>query len=207
MKKSRILLAAHKVALLAIENAGKKIVTESVLGAGTTLAKFRTSRSQIKAVQLVSEKLAFQHAQKEFALKGVQITEQPKLDNTYVQKLNDDLRQSLKDPNLTDQEKARRAGLAASGAANRAYTDMQLAVFAQVGTANPDRSIQKIWATNQEAGSAPCPACTALNGLVVGVGDEFPLPEGVRIYHNLAGPPLHPNCRCRIISRLGESYG
>lgn len=192
------LLDSHKIALLAIENAGRKLTQEKVLEADNVLDKFRASRSTIKAIQIVSSKLAFQHVQKELELQGIEIKNQPELNNVYVQKLNDDLRMSLKDPNLLDQEKSRRAGLAAVSAANRAYTDMQLSVYESI----PNRIVEKVWITADD--EKICPGCAALDGTVAGLDKEFPIPAGFKPYQDLQGPPLHVNCRCRIIDRLGE---
>lgn len=203
--KLLLLLAPHKIALLAIENQANKLTTERVLRASTAAEKIKISKNQIKAVQIVAAKLAFKHATKEFALQNIEIGEMPLLDNSYIVKLNKDLKASLEDSDLSDAEKARRAGLAAVSAANRTYTDMQIAVYTQVAEKYKNRVIEKVWTTNKEIGSAPCPYCTKLDGTVVAIEKEFPLPAGLKPYQDLQGPPAHPNCRCRLISRLGDS--
>ena len=46
--------------------------------------------------------------------------------------------------------------------------------------------------------SKTCPFCLALDGTVVSIGGEFPIPPGLTPYHTLTGPPAHPNCRCEL---------
>jgi hypothetical protein len=44
--------------------------------------------------------------------------------------------------------------------------------------------------------SKTCPYCLALDGKVVLLGQEFPIPVGLTPYLTLNGPPAHINCRC-----------
>lgn len=196
------LLAPHKIALLAIERQAEEIVKEEVLGATSVLEMFRTSKRHLKAVQKVAAKLAYEHAAKEFALMGLPVPAMPPINNAYLDSINADLRQALKQAGLSRTTKARRAGLAAVSVANRAYTDMQLALYAQVGE-DGVQTIEKIWVTNKTAATPPCAYCTALDGKVVSIEAEFPIPKGLKVYRDLQGPPAHPNCRCRLVPRLG----
>lgn len=201
--KLLMLLAPHKIALLAIENQANKLTTDSVLNSADAAERMKVTRTHLKAVQVVAAKLAFKHAVLEFALQDIEITDKPPLDNSYIQKLFSDLKVTFDNPEIPDAEKARRAGLAAVSAANRTYTDTQLAVYAAVAEKHKNRVVEKVWTTNKEMGTAPCPFCTALDGTVVAIEQEFPLPAGLNLYRDLQGPPAHPNCRCRITSRLG----
>jgi hypothetical protein len=201
--KLLLLLAPHKIALLAIENQANKLTVDRILKATTATEKIKIAKNQIKAVQLVSGKLAYKHAVKEFALQNIEIGEMPHLDNSYIDRLNNDLKSSLEDSGLPDAEKARRAGLAAVSAANRSYTDMQIALYTQVAEKYSSRAVEKVWTTNKEVGSAPCQFCSSLDGAVVAVSKEFPSPAGLKVYVDLQGPPAHPNCKCRLVSRLG----
>lgn len=197
--KLSVLLAANKIALLAIERQAAKLAQEKVLVADTVVDKFRTAKLVIKATQISASKLAYEHAAKEFALQSLEVGKAPKLDNAYIKKLNDDLRQSLKDPALSDAEKARRAGLAATSIANRAYTDMQLAVYADVAD-KYSVVIEKVWVTQDD--EKTCPGCLALDGKVVATEKQFAIPAGFKPYQDLLGPPLHLACRCKLSSRI-----
>lgn len=98
-------------------------------------------------------------------------------------------------------ELVRRAAVAAAVVANRAYTDQQLAMYKQTALANPDKTFEKVWATNPN--SDPCPECIALDGTSVGLWDEFPFTKDLAVFQNdQSGPPRHPNCRCRLVLRV-----
>lgn len=200
------LLAPHKTALLAIERQGQIIISAAVMGqSDNVLGMFRETKKTIKAVQIVASKLSYSHISKELTLLGIDdIPKMPKVGSAYLSKLNRDLRRSLKSDDLTPLQKAQRAGLAAVSAANRAYTDMQLAVYAAVEKAGGGH-IEKVWTTNKHAATPPCAYCTALDGTVVALADEFEPPAGLKPYTDLHGPPAHANCRCRLIPRIVKS--
>lgn len=52
-------------------------------------------------------------------------------------------------------------------------------------------SLHKEWVTEKN-GAPPCKQCQYLDGKTVDVDVNFPAPS------NDMGPPLHPNCRCKI---------
>lgn len=196
----RSLLSPHKVALLAIERQAHALIIEAVMGAGSVIDMFRESRKTIKAVQIVAANLSYSHISQELNFLGFNAPKKPKLTGEYLNRLNRDLRRSLKDPNLTQAQKAQRAGLAAVAAANRAYTDMQLAMYRAIDA--DGIRIEKVWTTNKTAPTPPCSKCMELDGTVVEINQEFPIPIGINAYVDLQGPPLHPSCRCRLIPRL-----
>ncbi len=197
-----LLLQVHKTALLAIEKQAQKIAVEKVLKAQSNQAKLRVARLILRSVQVVSSRLAWHHAKSEFELHDIDIDfNKPKMTQTYIDKLVTDLSNSFQDPNMTPEEKARRAGLAAVSLANRAYSDMQLLVFNQVSFEN-QVVVEKIWVVNRHAATPPCAQCIALDGTVVAVDSEFMVAIGYKVYSDLQGPPLHPNCRCRLLSRV-----
>lgn len=91
---------------------------------------------------------------------------------------------------------SRRAALGARTAANRAYTDGQLSV-------RPVERVRKMWVANFQDGP-PCLTCAALHGTVLAMSADFDpehsyAPSPPRVYRDLAGPPRHPNCRCRLV--------
>lgn len=60
---------------------------------------------------------------------------------------------------------------------------------------------QKLWVSERDA----CVSCTAYAGLVADVGDDFPGglswdPRQRGRTEPLETPPLHPNCRCRVVA-------
>jgi hypothetical protein len=61
--------------------------------------------------------------------------------------------------------------------------------------------LMKRWRTTS---TQPCGMCEALDGTMVGINGEFDHqattdPRDLRpVWRNLAGPPRHPNCRCRL---------
>lgn len=106
------------------------------------------------------------------------------------------LRKVSKDMSRLTHTMSRRAALSAQTAANRAFTDGQLSV-------RPVDRMRKMWVANFSAGT-PCLTCSALHGSVIALTDTFDAersyaPNPPRVYRDLAGPPRHPNCRCRIV--------
>lgn len=198
--KLAALLQPHKVALLAIEHQSAELMKEKVSAAPDT-TKLKVARIILKASSTVSSKLAFNHASKEFKLLGIEPlpSKMPKVDFSYNDKLLGDLKKSLQDKDLTNDVKAYRASLAALAAANRSYTDMQLAMYHLI----PDNyEIQKVWVANFNAGSQPCIGCTKLHNTSIPIDQEFKVPNGYKAYSDLQGPGLHIGCRCRLSVRV-----
>jgi hypothetical protein len=91
-------------------------------------------------------------------------------------------------------------GSAAAVTVRRAYHDTQIQVAA---TSNTD---QLTWVKKWRVNSLnPCPACAALHGTIIGISEDFDGKASTdstfkvpAVYHNLAGPPRHPNCKCSI---------
>lgn len=194
------LLVPHKIALFALENQAAELMKEKILDAPDN-KKLQTARIVAKAAYQTSAKLAYQHSLKEFQVLNIaQPDKPPKMDNSYIDKMMNDLKTSFADNSLTDSQKANRASLAAGMAANRAYTDTQLAMYDKI----PDHTnnVQKVWVTNQDVGSQPCKFCLELHNTSVPLDSAFPIPKGIKPYDGLQGPPLHPRCRCRLVSRI-----
>lgn len=67
---------------------------------------------------------------------------------------------------------------------------------------------QKLWIAERDA----CLACLAYSGMTVGAAELFPAgrtfgdPSSAPKFP-MAGPPLHPNCRCRLQVWLGSEEG
>lgn len=192
-----VLLAPHKVALLAVERASTAEAVRKVGEATTTVDMLRAARTQVRAGAVVAWKIAVQHVASEARALGLEPPTMPKQKFTYQDQLLKDLAKSLADPALSVEEKARRAGIAAAVSANRAYSDAQLAAYA----AMPDPAkVRKVWAANFAAPTPPCAWCVKLDGVSVPLGEAFPLPAGAPPVYGgvLDAPPLHPHCRCRL---------
>lgn len=86
-------------------------------------------------------------------------------------------------------------------AAHEGYSQAQLA---QVPAG---MAVKKMWVANfaQDPKRGPCLTCIALHGTVVGLHEQFPhgltyAKKPLGVYQGvLAGPPRHPNCRCRLV--------
>lgn len=204
LSKAGILLSVHKVALLAIESQASKLMVEALFPLTSDSDLKRVARIQLKAVELVSSRLAYKHVVSELALSGFdEIPKMPKLKSPFLASLLSDLKMTLSDPDISHKEKVRRAALAAASIANRAYTDMQLAVYAEINVEQMDSGkgrIEKVWVTQKD--EKVCVYCGPLDGKVVAIESEFLVPDGLKVYQNLAGPPAHINCRCRLQSRV-----
>lgn len=93
-----------------------------------------------------------------------------------------------------------RATKAASTAVQRAATDTQQALYSDFQLHSP-QILGKRWVTTS---NDPCGMCRALNGTIVGVNGEFnaratTVAKDLRpVWRNMAGPPRHPNCRCKL---------
>lgn len=196
------LLPAHKIALLSIERASATELRAAVQAAHGRLEQFRVARTRLRAVQIVTLKLAYRHAVKELLILGVTPPPPPPTDQMFFNRALNDLRRSIMSTGLTGKVKAQRAALAASVIANRTYSERQLATYLAAMAADPSLYLQKVWVTNKTAGTPPCPACTKLDGTAVHTAAEFPAPSGLTVYGDLQVPPLHPRCRCRTVARL-----
>jgi hypothetical protein len=54
------------------------------------------------------------------------------------------------------------------------------------------RNMKKTWVVELAGNTPPCKECLKLDGVTVDYNDKFPRPSMD------LGPPLHPNCRCKI---------
>lgn len=87
-------------------------------------------------------------------------------------------------------------------AVHRGYTDTQQELYAAYGAQHPQLRLLKRW---QVQSADPCGFCALLDGQVVDVDAEFdrtlapPGTPALPVFHNLLGPPRHPNCRCRLV--------
>ena len=119
------------------------------------------------------------------------------LNDTTIDKVKSALQTSLDNGESTTDAIARltdviddpkRAATIAHTESVRAFSQGKLAVAEEVGAE------QKEWATTY----APCAICDPLNGLVVGIDEEF---DG-----EYDAPPAHPNCRCilRLVLKPSE---
>lgn len=200
-----LLLQPHKTALLAIEKQSDELMKEKITALAFSDKKVKAAEIILKATWQVSSDLAYGHAVKEFKLLGVTpIPDKPKLDQSFNKKLMEDLTPTLNDTMLPAEQRAQRAGLAAVSSANRAYTEMQLAMYAAIEN---DYEIQKVWVTNQNAATPPCKFCMRLHNQAVAIDKPFPVPRGLGVYYDLQGPGAHPNCRCRLTVRVLKKKG
>lgn len=93
-----------------------------------------------------------------------------------------------------------RASKTATTAIQRAATDTQQALYSDFQLHSP-QILGKRWVTTS---NDPCGMCRALNGTIVGVNAEFDarattIAKDLRpVWRNMAGPPRHPNCRCKL---------
>jgi hypothetical protein len=192
------LLVPHKVALLAIERQAAGRARESVESARTVQRTVAEVARDLRAVHLVSARLAARHAISELRLLGLDVPDEvPRPGVDYLNQLSQDVRPALLAPDfyLSPEEKSRRAALAAVSAANRVYRE--------AARRNPGYEIRKMWVTNTRAGTPVCPLCLALNGKIARLDTEFRYgPRQTQPYVDLQGPPRHPFCRCRLVPRL-----
>lgn len=190
------LLAPHKIALLAIERETVKLMKEKVASISGNRNKVKAARIIALAGYKTAAKLAYNHNKKEFKLLGIEVSSVPKLDNSYIDRIMEDLSKSLNDDLLSDEIKVNRASMTASIAANRGYTDMNLAMYADVSS---DHVVKKVWVANKGLTPPPCKYCLKLDGTKVAFDQPFPVPRGSKPYIDLQGPPsIHPHCRCRL---------
>jgi hypothetical protein len=96
---------------------------------------------------------------------------------------------------------ANRADKTGTTTVNRAASDTQQAVFDHYRQATGTPGLMKRWRTTSKD---PCGMCEALNGTLIGINGEFD-PRATTnekdlrpVWRNLAGPPRHPHCRCRL---------
>jgi hypothetical protein len=94
-----------------------------------------------------------------------------------------------------------RAAAGASVAANRGYTEQQLAAYEAIAQENPGWVVKKVWTANF-TNNTPCPTCAALHGTTIEISEVFSDLQSYKkapgIYQDLAGPPRHVNCKCRL---------
>jgi hypothetical protein len=88
----------------------------------------------------------------------------------------------------------------------RGYTDAQLKGYKELKDFG--FQLRKVWWANF-VNNTPCPMCAALHGKDVELEEDFGQGLGTKVYHNLEGPPRHPNCQCTLvvlISTLENAY-
>jgi hypothetical protein len=195
------LLPVHKKALLAVEKSSRYEAHKAVSDSKGKIAKFDAAKAQLWAAYILSSKIALRHAAKEFKLQGLPQPVKVNLELDYFNKAVLDLRRSILSFDVSDDEKARRAGLAATTIANRAYTEAQLAAYRAVRD-DSDVTVMKVWIANTMLRTAPCAYCMHLHGTAVNVESEFSAPSGLMVYADLMGPPAHINCRCRLVAKI-----
>lgn len=107
---------------------------------------------------------------------------------------------------------AQRAGIRVaygSGvAAQRGFTNQQIAAYARLAAMDP--STRKVWVANF-IDNTPCDMCWALHGVSLPIGQSFDpyasFGRVVRTYHDLIGPPRHPHCQCKlVVTRDGMDF-
>lgn len=200
-------LRAAEVAHLAA-NAVEQQVRSSVLDAfrewdaGTLDAQ--TIRHRLEALVRQGYRaniaLASAHAVKQISVP----TFKPKdpFNTDYLQSLLSDVRRNLreyKEAKDADEEVARRRVLlrteySVSVGAQRGYTDSLIQAFDQSADQH-GTTLRKVWVANFIS-HEPCERCRALHGSEVGLHDEFTATG--KVYGDLLGPPLHPNCKCYL---------
>lgn len=97
---------------------------------------------------------------------------------------------------------AARLAAAATAAVHRGYTDAQVAAARALQQAHPGTLVVKRWRTTS---ATPCPSCAALAGSTIPLVEQYdhtattdPAGRRPQVYRDLAGPPRHPYCRCRL---------
>ncbi len=97
---------------------------------------------------------------------------------------------------------------AASVAVHLGYTDTQLALWKAAAAHNTHLRLVKRWTAETDC----CPACDALNGIELPLDVDFdatatsdPSFTPPKPYLTMAGPPRHPNCRCRLVTTVADS--
>lgn len=79
----------------------------------------------------------------------------------------------------------------------RGYTDAQLKGYRELQDFG--YQLRKVWWANF-VDNVPCPLCQALHGTEVELEKDFGQGiGGTKVYHNLEGPPRHPNCKCQLV--------
>lgn len=117
----------------------------------------------------------------------------------YLQDLLADVRRNLREykaGNLSSAQAIFRMEHSAGVAAQRGYTDQIIASYAELEDFG--MRLQKYWVANF-VDNDPCPACRRLHGTSVGLNESFRAETGEPgVYRDLAGPPRHPRCKCRL---------
>ncbi len=92
---------------------------------------------------------------------------------------------------------------AASVSVHRGYTDTQLDLYSRIVDTNRHVVVYKRW---ESKSVGDCPSCRALTGVTIPLDEDFdatatsePNFTPPHVYLNMAGPPRHPNCRCRLV--------
>lgn len=97
-----------------------------------------------------------------------------------------------------------RVQLSAITAAERGFTDAQLAHYAELEVFG--YRVSKLWLANF-LNNEPCVDCVLLHGTQVDFNQEFPIPTLMRssVYRDLQGPPLHVRCKCMMVVLISSA--
>jgi len=117
----------------------------------------------------------------------------------YLQSLLADVRRNLRDYKsgiLTREGAVLRLQHSAGVAAQRGYTDQILSSYTELEDFG--LVVRKYWVANF-VNNDPCPACRRLHGTAKDLHEDFKAESGEPgVYIDLAGPPRHPRCQCRL---------
>lgn len=78
------------------------------------------------------------------------------------------------------------------GSATQGLMDAFEAFLREIIDRFTGRNMKKTWVVEKAGNTPPCKECLKLDGETVDYNDKFPRPSMD------LGPPLHPNCRCKI---------
>lgn len=115
---------------------------------------------------------------------------------------------------VTEREKRRSSNRIAAGAsvvANRASNEARIHELRELQAANPSRRIRKLWVCT--FGGNTCGTCAAIHGTVLELDEEYNHEQTFvagsvpAVYHDLAMPPRHPNCRCAVTLHVDSLGG
>lgn len=122
--------------------------------------------------------------------------------SSYLNALLMDVRRNLQDYKASERDALAQRRLqlriqASIGVGTqRGYTDAQLKGYKELQGFG--YQLRKVWWANF-VGNTPCPMCASLHGQDVELDEDYGQGLGTKVYHNLEGPPRHPNCQCTLV--------
>jgi len=125
------------------------------------------------------------------------------LRSAYLDGLLEDVRKNLREYKAGPHDDAARARFvsriahSAGVAASRGHTDALLRGAREL-VDTYGFVVRKVWRANF-VNHVPCELCGALEGTEVGLGEEFPSDNRLKVYGDLKGPPRHPRCMCWLV--------